>query len=180
MVGPASPVVFLGRLIVLITLESIVVLRVLVVRSAASRSGVMVCALQKRNNDALMGQATIANICEQENWVGPAFIFRLLNADTLTWQHASMFDSGWVLLTVLRLQIISSVSKVYGILHYINSCRILLHAWKKVVRWYSNYIHNIYSLLYSWYPWQFHGTPYTVFYHEIVFFFFFTLATKVL
>lgn len=81
-----------------------------------------VCTLQKTNNDAWMGQATIANICEQEHWVGPAFIFRLLNADTLTWQHASMFDSGWVLLTVLRLQIISSVSKVYGILHYINSC----------------------------------------------------------
>ncbi|CAM4678203.1 unnamed protein product [Leuciscus chuanchicus] len=49
-----------------------------------------------------MGQAAIANICEQEHWVGPAFIFRLLNADTLTWQHTSMFDSGWVSLTALR------------------------------------------------------------------------------
>lgn len=75
MVGPASPVVLLGRLIVLITLESIVVLRVLVVRSAASCSGVMVCALQKTNNDALMGQATIAYICEQEPWVGPCVYF---------------------------------------------------------------------------------------------------------
>jgi len=68
-----------------------------------------------------MAQATIANICEQEHWVGPAFLFRLLNADTLTWQHTSMFDSGWVSLTALRLQIIYSVSKVYGILLYINS-----------------------------------------------------------
>jgi len=68
-----------------------------------------------------MAQAAIANICEQEHWVGPAFLFRLLNADTLTWQHTSMFESGWVSLTVLRLQIIYSVSKVYGILLYINS-----------------------------------------------------------
>lgn len=47
-VGPASPVALLGCLIVLITLESIVVLRVLVVRSAASHSGVMVCARYRK------------------------------------------------------------------------------------------------------------------------------------
>ncbi len=98
------------RVIVLITHESIVVLRV--VRSAAPHSGVLVCAVLKTNNDALMEQAAIANIWAWAHWVGPAFIFSLLNADTLTWRRASMFDSGWVSLAALRLQIISTASKV--------------------------------------------------------------------
>lgn len=100
------------RVVVLITHESIVVLRVLVVRSAAPHSGVLVCAVLKTNNDALMEQAAIENIWEWEHWVGPAFIFSLLNADTLTWRRASMFDSGWVSLAALRLQIISTAGKV--------------------------------------------------------------------
>ncbi len=100
------------RVIVLITHESIVVLRVLVVRSAAPHSGVLVCAVLKTNNDALMEQAAIANIWAWAHWVGPAFIFSLLNADTLTWRRASMLIQGGVSLAALRLQIISTASKV--------------------------------------------------------------------